>query len=460
MLMGMPCAACGRAPDTSPAPCEGASCTRVPSPATTSSPSLPGRPDASLPAPAPSGPQPGPPSPKDGIKNGSETDVDCGGPDASIRRCAAYQSCLAAGDCESALCGATGAATGKCLTAPSCTGGEGTFACGLAGNEDCCTSLPVPGGSYLRQQDPLYPATISPFTLDKYEINVGRIRAYFEAVKGNPKAHAPSPGASAHPRIPASGWRSSFDVRLPSSWQEINERLGAAGCTEGGDNSDGGAASWTPAAGPYEALPITCLDWYTLFGFCAWDGGRLPTDAEWGFAAEGGSEKRFYAWGGPTDFLKWPETHAVLLLPDPAAGDTPKYTYGSPFRAIDPVTGHANDGPAHMSPPGRMIGYGRWGHADLTGNVLEFLLDRTPIPQGQCSDCARVDWADPPQDQVGAYPPQWTTVPEPLRDTDYPDGTRSLRGGSWDVHVPFTFHRYEYRVQRTYYAAGARCARN
>lgn len=464
------CVACGRGGEASP-PVPGdqipagpapTAPTTSPAPTTSSAPPPPG--DGGEPGKPVDGgvdaPPPPPGTSSDGIKNGGETDIDCGGPDAARPRCTGHAACLAASDCASQLCGAKGPAAGRCLLAPSCTGAPGTFTCGPAGDQDCCGSLPVPGGSYLRLNDAKFPATVGKFSLDAYEITVGRLRAYFEAMGGNPKAHAPAPGAGAHPKVASSGWRASFDVRLASSWQEIDGRLGPAGCALGGDNTDGGAATWTSTAGPYEALPITCLDWYTMFAFCAWDGGRLPSDAEWGFAAEGGNEQRWYAWGGPQGPLAWPDQHAVLLLTDPVDSNL-KYTWGTPFRATDPATGKVNDGPAHIAPPGRMpTGNGRWGHADLTGNLLEYLLDRTPIPEGACTDCARVDWADPPQDQVGWYPPAWSTVALPTVDEDYPDGTRSLRGGSWDVHVPVTWYRYEYRVQRTYYAAGARCARD
>ncbi len=403
------------------------------------------------------------PSPADGRKNGTETDVDCGGSDPATPRCKAHATCAAPRDCASQLCGTKGRAAGRCLQAPSCDGGPGTFSCGLAGDEDCCTSLPVPGGSYLRQGHVENPATVSAFALDEYEITVGRLRAYFEAVGWSPKANPPAPGAGAHPKIPNSGWRATFDVRLPASAIEIHDRLGAAGCTVGGDNTDGGAATWTATPGPYEALPITCIDWYTLFAFCVWDRGRLPTDAEWGFAAEGGDEQRDYAWGkgGPLTWSPATKELVVTGLLDPVDGLT-KQTWGTPLRTVDPVTGQVNDGPAHISPPGRTKGYARWGHADLTGNVLEFLLDVIPTPEGQCTDCANVNFPDPPQGDVGVYPPYWV-VPEPSDpsvDEDFPDGMRSLRGGSWDpTHILYATFRYHYKVQKTYYAAGGRCAR-
>ena len=42
---------------------------------------------------------------------------------------------------------------------------------------------------------------------------------------------------------------------------------------------------------------MNCIDWYTAYAFCIWDGGRLASEAEWNFAAAGGSEQRYYPWG-------------------------------------------------------------------------------------------------------------------------------------------------------------------
>jgi hypothetical protein len=84
--------------------------------------------DASVPDAAPL------PSATDGIKNGTETDVDCGGPDAPA--CAPSKGCLAATDCTSKVC-----STNVCAT-PSATdsiknGTETDVDCGGAGAPRC-----------------------------------------------------------------------------------------------------------------------------------------------------------------------------------------------------------------------------------------------------------------------------------------------------------------------------------
>ncbi|MEW6272694.1 MAG: hypothetical protein AB1689_25740 [Thermodesulfobacteriota bacterium] len=76
------------------------------------------------------------PSCVDGVQNGDESDVDCGGPDAGCERCATGGSCNAATDCASGVC------TDGVCRAPACddgveNGAETDADCGGPGCADC-----------------------------------------------------------------------------------------------------------------------------------------------------------------------------------------------------------------------------------------------------------------------------------------------------------------------------------
>jgi formylglycine-generating enzyme required for sulfatase activity len=253
----------------------------------------------------------------------------------------------------------------------SCAGLAAT--CGPAGTSPCCTSPLVPGGTYYRSYDVatdgLYastmdPATVSNFRLDTYEVTVGRFRQFVNAGLGT-QTNPPPIGAGTRTlngMANQGGWDSSYNASLTTNTAAFVVAL----------NGSPTYQSWTDAPGANEALPINGITWFEAFAFCVWDGGFLPTEAEWNYAAAGGSEQRAYPWSNP---------------PGDVTIDCSYANYSpSPTRCVKPPTGALNR-VGSESPKGD----GKWGQADLGGNVNEWTLDWYQSPYSSpCSDCAEL----------------------------------------------------------------------
>ncbi len=400
----------------------------------------------------------------------------------------------------------------------SCTGGPGADKkCGgkpnddkAIGSQDCCEVASVPGGSYNRFNDPSFPAKVSPFALDVFEVTAGRFRTWVDATDGNLRGSAPPAGGGAHPKIKGSGWRTEWNKYLPSSRKEVDRMLGPEetnepfmACQFGTNLDDSGALTWWTEAldkkvkernknrpdilaeNTKEALdrkPLNCVPWHVLFAFCVWDGGRLPTDAEFGFASTGGNEQRDFPWGNvdakdkahianrkdlslvPT--YEYGSKYATARLYDRTLGanifeDNYSFTYGGKTMA-------RTDNAAHIAPVGnKPLGNGKWGHADLAGGMFEWMLDEGPIAQGQCTDCANVDWPNGEDKDPQAFMDQ-PEFKNPGGIDWWKGGARAVRGSAWDNANGFANAQTKaeieyytsYPVLRTYRALGGRCARD
>jgi sulfatase modifying factor 1 len=198
-------------------------------------------------------------------------------------------------------------------------------------------------------------------------VTVGRFRQFVAAGKGT-QANPPDPGTGAHPALPGSGWDSAWNARLPATTTALEAEVvgDLMGC-------DAPHETWTDSPGANEDKPINCVTWYLAMAFCIWDGGYLPTEAEWNFAASGGSEHRAYPWSVPSSSTLIDCSHANYQI----SASPVLYCAGGSAGGANRV--------GSESP----VGDGKWGHADLAGNVFEWTLDYWYADYAvSCVDCA------------------------------------------------------------------------
>lgn len=234
---------------------------------------------------------------------------------------------------------------GACVNSPSCV--DPAPKCGA---DSCCLSLGVDGGTFARDGDAMHMATISSFSMDKYEVTVSRFARFVNWYYG-PQGIAPATGSGKSPHIAEDpGWDANYP--LPATLQDMQTMLSCVG--------DDSTSDPTPTfLNADQSLPANCMSFYVAYAFCIWDGGRLPTEAEWNYAATGGSDQRYYPWSDPPSSKSIDATRAV---------------YSGSGGLIKEVG---------SAPPGN----GRFGQADLAGNVSEWTLDYYAAYPNSCSDC-------------------------------------------------------------------------
>ncbi|MEO8049022.1 MAG: SUMF1/EgtB/PvdO family nonheme iron enzyme [Acidobacteriota bacterium] len=148
------------------------------------------------------------------------------------------------------------------------------------------------------------------------------------------------------------------------------------------------------------ALPMRGLSWPEAQAYCSATGGRLPTEAEWEYAARGGIAEPYY--GVPSN-IAWYEK------------DSGQHTH-----------------PAGLKEPNR------FGLYDMLGNVSEWVLDRY------------YNKYDVEANATGAH------IDQPLAG----NSSAVARGGFWDAELPSirVSHRSEMPHDERVETAGVRCA--
>jgi formylglycine-generating enzyme required for sulfatase activity len=168
--------------------------------------------------------------------------------------------------------------------------GEFQMGCDDSNSNESCYS----------DEQPLHTVYLGAYTIDKYEVTNAQYAEFLNAM-GNLEE----------------GGKTWLDTDAPNV--HIHE----------------GGGVWQTDAG-YEDHPVIEVTWYGAAAYCEWIGGRLPTEAEWEYAARGSSDTRMYPWGNEE-----PDCSRLNYRDDTArcVGDTtPVGSYpsgASPYGALD-----------------------------------------------------------------------------------------------------------------------------
>ena len=160
-----------------------------------------------------------------------------------------------------------------------------------------------------------------------------------------------------------------------------------------------------------EDHPVNCVDWYQASAFCEWAGGRLPSEAEWEYAARSEGQNITYPWGDQEATCQF----AVMFEYDGGNGCGTNSTW--------PICSKAE-------------GSTEQGLCDMAGNVQEWVED----------------W----------YHDSYEGAPSNGSAWNSPEGAlRVLRGGSWgdDPGSLRTSNRNRSNPTYWHFYSGFRCAR-
>ncbi len=241
-------------------------------------------------------------------------------------------------------------------------------------------------------EKPLHEVTVKSFFMDKTEVTNAQFAEFAMATKYVTLAERPLTAKDLPGLLPEFEGKSvALCYRPPKGAADLRDAMQWWAPVIG--------ANWRHPDGPEtdiigkEKHPVVHVCWDDAQAYCKWAGKRLPTEAEWEFAARGGLEKARYVWGNEfSPGGKWMANTWQGKFPHENTGE-------DGFKGLAPVGSFPANG---------------YGLFDMAGNVWEW-----------CSD-----WYLP--DYYAKSPKENPPGPTTSFDPDEPGVMKhSTRGGSW-----------------------------
>ena len=218
----------------------------------------------------------------------------------------------------------------------------------------------IPGGTFQMgytngQPDefPVHEVEISGFWMDRHEVTNEKFKVFAEA-SGYVTIAERVPKPEDFPGVPVENLKAGSIIFVPPGFD-----------VPLGNNSHvwwqyGVNASWRSPEGQDSGIsdrmdhPAVHIAWYDATAYCKWANKRLPTEAEWEYAARGGTNNFLYVWGNETDDPTKPACNIFQ---------------GSFPNNNTVVDGYKSTAPVGKFPPNV------FGLHDLAGNVWEWCSD-------------------------------------------------------------------------------------